>query len=60
VVGALLRAVGAVHSLRRLAEQAILPSAQEVVPIVAKLNTAPTWLTFEDDVAFCRITGRLN
>jgi hypothetical protein len=27
VVGALLRAVGAVHSLRRLTEQAILPSA---------------------------------
>jgi hypothetical protein len=60
VVGALLRAVGAVHSLRRLTEQAILPSAQEIVPVVAKLNTTPTWLAFEDDVAICRITGRLD
>ena len=60
MVGALLGAVGPVHSLRRLTEQTILSSAQEIVPIVAKLNTAPAWLAFEDNVAFCRIAGWLD
>lgn len=60
VVGALLGAVGPVHSLSRLTEQTILPSAQEVVPIVAKLYTAPTWPAFEDNIAFCRILERLD
>ena len=60
MVGALLGAVGPVHSLGRLTEQAILSSAQEVVPIVAKLNTAPAGPAFKDDVAFCRIAGWLD
>lgn len=60
VVGALLGAVGPVHSLRRLTEQAILPSAQEIVPIVAKLNTAAAGPAFKDDVALCCIARWLD
>ena len=60
MAGALLGAVGPVHSFRRLPKQAILASAQEIIPIVTELNTAPTWLTLEDNVAFRRIAGRFD
>jgi hypothetical protein len=61
VVGALLRPVGPINTLRQwFTKQTLLASTSEIVPTITKLNTASTRLAFADDFSFRRIARWLD